>query len=49
MASIGPITSSTLRELSLPVDIAAKEFTIPGLVAAIEQNIRAQRNVRSQQ
>jgi uroporphyrinogen-III synthase len=42
MASIGPVTSSTLRELSLPVDIAAKEFTIPGLVAAIVRNIRAQ-------
>jgi uroporphyrinogen-III synthase len=36
MASIGPVTSSTLREHGLPVDIAAKEFTIPGLVAAIE-------------
>lgn len=36
-ASIGPVTSSTLRELGLPVDIAAKEFTIPGLVAAIEK------------
>lgn len=35
MASIGPVTSATLRELNLPVDIAAKEFTIPGLVAAI--------------
>jgi uroporphyrinogen-III synthase len=35
MASIGPITSATLRELGLKVDIAAKEFTIPGLVAAI--------------
>jgi len=35
MASIGPVTSATLRELGLPVDIAAKEFTIPGLVAAI--------------
>jgi len=34
-ASIGPVTSSTLRELGLPVDIAAKEFTIPGLVVAI--------------
>src|SRR5882757_2985341 len=30
-ASIGPVTSSTLRELGLRVDIAAKEFTIPGL------------------
>src|ERR1700680_2742833 len=37
MASIGPVTSSTLREHGLPVDIAAKEFTIPGLVAAIER------------
>ena len=35
MASIGPVTSSTLRELSLPVGVEAKEFTIPGLVAAI--------------
>jgi uroporphyrinogen-III synthase len=35
MASIGPVTSSTLRELGLPVDIAAKEFTIPGLIKAI--------------
>jgi uroporphyrinogen-III synthase len=35
MASIGPITSSTLREFGLPVSIVAKEFTIPGLVAAI--------------
>jgi uroporphyrinogen-III synthase len=37
IASIGPITSSTLREEGLRVDIAAKEFTIPGLVAAIVQ------------
>jgi uroporphyrinogen-III synthase len=37
MASIGPVTSATLRELGLPVDIAAREFTIPGLVAAILQ------------
>jgi len=35
MSSIGPVTSATLREFKLPVDIAAKEFTIPGLVAAI--------------
>ena len=37
MASIGPITSSTLREHGLSVDIVAKQFTIPGLVAAIER------------
>src|SRR5215469_16039699 len=35
-ASIGPITSATLRELGLPVDIEAAEFTIPGLIRAIE-------------
>jgi uroporphyrinogen-III synthase len=37
-ASIGPITSSTLRELGLPVDIEAKVFTIPGLVEAIAES-----------
>jgi uroporphyrinogen-III synthase len=35
LASIGPITSSTLRELRLRADIEAEEFTIPGLVEAI--------------
>jgi len=34
-ASIGPVTSATLREFGLPVDIEAKSFDIPGLVAAI--------------
>jgi len=34
-ASIGPVTSATLREFGLPVDIEAKRFDIPGLVAAI--------------
>lgn len=34
-ASIGPVTSSTLRELGLPVHIEAKEYTIPGLIEAI--------------
>jgi uroporphyrinogen-III synthase len=37
MASIGPVTSSTLRELGFRVDIAAREFTIPGLVDAIQR------------
>jgi uroporphyrinogen-III synthase len=41
MASIGPVTSETLRELGRPVDIAAKEFTIPGLVQAISARLRA--------
>lgn len=38
-ASIGPITSATLRELGLPVHIEAREFTIPGLVRAIVANV----------
>lgn len=40
MASIGPVTSSTLREMGLAVDIAAKKFTIPGLVQAIVRSFR---------
>ena len=38
-ASIGPVTSATLREFGLPVDIEAKEYTIPGLVAAIVKQL----------
>jgi uroporphyrinogen III methyltransferase/synthase len=34
-ASIGPITSATLRELGLPVHIEAAEYSIPGLIRAI--------------
>jgi uroporphyrinogen-III synthase len=34
-ASIGPVTSATLREFKLPVDIEAVEYTVPGLVEAI--------------
>ena len=39
LASIGPITSGTLRRLSLTVDIEAREYTIPALVAAIVENL----------
>jgi uroporphyrinogen-III synthase len=35
-ASIGPVTSATLREFGLPVHIEAREYTIPGLVNAIK-------------
>jgi len=35
LASIGPVTSATLRQLGLSVDIEAREYTIPGLVKAI--------------
>lgn len=34
-ASIGPVTSATLRECGLPVNIEAKEYTMQGLVNAI--------------
>ena len=34
-ASIGPVTSATLREFGLPVDIEAAEYTVPGLVKAV--------------
>jgi len=40
-ASIGPVTSSTLRSSGFSVDIAAKEFTIPGLVASIVAGVSA--------
>jgi uroporphyrinogen III methyltransferase/synthase len=36
IASIGPITSATIRKLGLTVTIEAMESTIPGLVKAIE-------------
>jgi uroporphyrinogen-III synthase len=35
LASIGPVTSATLRELHLEVDVEAEAYTIPGLIAAI--------------
>ena len=35
LASIGPVTSSTLRELGLRVDVQAKQFTIPSLIKAV--------------
>jgi uroporphyrinogen-III synthase len=38
IASIGPITSQTARELGLHVTIQAAEFTIDGLVSAIVQH-----------
>jgi uroporphyrinogen III methyltransferase/synthase len=37
LASIGPVTSATLRELGLPVSVEAREYTIPGLVEAIAE------------
>lgn len=34
-ASIGPITSRTMRDLGLSIDVEAKQYDIPGLVVAI--------------
>ncbi len=34
-ASIGPVTSATLRQQGLPVHLEARTYTIPGLVEAI--------------
>jgi uroporphyrinogen-III synthase len=39
LASIGPVTTATLRELNLPVAIRAKEYTMAGLVEAIARSI----------
>lgn len=39
-ASIGPVTSKTMRELGLKVDIEARRYDIPGLVAAIRAHYR---------
>jgi uroporphyrinogen-III synthase len=36
-ASIGPVTSATLRELGFPAHIEAGEYTIPGLIQAIRK------------
>jgi uroporphyrinogen-III synthase len=35
LASIGPVTSATLREFDLHPDIQAEQYTIPGLIKAI--------------
>ncbi len=39
IASIGPQTSATCRELLGKVDIEATEYTLPGLIAALELGI----------
>jgi uroporphyrinogen-III synthase len=40
LASIGPVTSSTLRGLGLRVDIEAREYAIPGLIEAIVVHLK---------
>jgi uroporphyrinogen-III synthase len=34
-ASIGPVTTETLRDFELSVDVQAEEYTIPGLLSAL--------------
>ncbi len=41
LASIGPITSETVRALGLDVAVEASESTIPGLVRAIAEYFTA--------
>jgi len=41
-ASIGPVTSATLREFGLDSDIEAMEYTIPGLIQAIVSRIASE-------
>jgi uroporphyrinogen-III synthase len=40
LASIGPVTTATLHGLHLGVDLEAKQYTIPGLIAAIVDGVR---------
>src|ERR1035441_8623254 len=40
-ASIGPITSATLRRNGVPVALEASEYTIPGLVQALLDAVRS--------
>ncbi len=42
-ASIGPVTSATLREFDLPVNLAAKQYTMQGLVEAIVEAAKVRR------
>ena len=39
LASIGPVTSATLRSLGLSVHLEAREYTIPGLVGVLAENL----------
>ena len=41
-ASIGPVTSETLREYALPVHIEAEDYTMEGLVEAISKSATQQ-------
>lgn len=40
IAAVGPITADAIKELGLPLDIMAEEYTIPGLVDAIVKHFK---------
>lgn len=42
VAAIGPITAATARELGIPADVVASEYTIPGLVQALADAVKAE-------
>jgi uroporphyrinogen-III synthase len=48
VACIGPITAATARERGLQVDIEAEQYTLPGLIAAVEAYARARDRVRGE-
>ncbi|MHB1127824.1 MAG: uroporphyrinogen-III C-methyltransferase [Bacillota bacterium] len=43
VASIGPVTSRTVRELGLTVDVEAEEYTVDGLIRALVAYFTAQK------
>lgn len=45
LASIGPVTSKTARELGLTISIEAIEYTIDGLIAAVLQDAAKDRGI----
>ena len=47
VASIGPVTTTAIKELGLRVDVGASEHTIPGLVAAVSGYFQKPAKVRS--
>ncbi len=38
VASIGPVTTESARARGVHVDVAAREYTVPGLVEALAQS-----------
>jgi uroporphyrinogen III methyltransferase/synthase len=45
IASIGPVTSRTIRELGLEVDLEPERYTVEGLVEALMRRKRSERSV----